>query len=244
MPENALASLAYNGSRGITTRGRTPIAVTNTESLKQRTVEVFPAGYTTLLSIVQGIAFGFLATGEVVATLGGHGPPTEFGIAATAGTFLAIVTVTYMYVWFTLVLRWVPSILDTLIPFSLGSLEIVMAVTVNSPEVWFLSVTGMQVVGLLAFAHSALRCRNSMFEREEDFRRVKSLLNLLVTVSALGAVLSVGTAILMIEFPVVRIVAVLLAWLLPALAAIALVWSSERALSRLYSSHGLVRWLN
>jgi hypothetical protein len=44
----------------------------------------------------------------------------------------AILIVSYQYIWFSTVMRWTPTFLDTLVPYALGAAEIIPAILIAS----------------------------------------------------------------------------------------------------------------
>lgn len=89
---------------------------------ERRLVEAVDHGfremYLTLTSIIQGVAFGFLAE----RTFNGQNPTVEQRIAFTI-CFMMIVTVWQEYMVGSTVFVWTPTLLDSVIPFAIGMTE-------------------------------------------------------------------------------------------------------------------------
>jgi hypothetical protein len=78
--------------------------------------------YLQLLSIIQGFAFGFLATTTLEHK--GQLDPAEW--VALAGCLATIVVVWQDYMVGATAFAWVPTLLDTIVPFGLGIAEFAM----------------------------------------------------------------------------------------------------------------------
>jgi hypothetical protein len=93
--------------------------------LRRRAAEVFPAGYLTLIAIIQGVALGTAIVATQQQLLSQHGTLERLTVEAQAlGVFMAIVIITHRYLVLTVNARRTPTIFDTLIPYALGVGEI------------------------------------------------------------------------------------------------------------------------
>ncbi len=216
-----------------------PIEVLDEASLRDRSVEIFPSAYATLLSIVQGIALGLLVTQFANTVKGKHGIDRLAVISESVASFSCVVVIYYMYVWFVLIVRWAPTILDTLIPFGLGTAQIGAILSIPKHENWILWIAGVQFAGTIAFLHSFLRSRPDMFS-ERDFKAIRRLLRTLMISTASGFVLALVLYLFMDEH-VDEWFALILSLIVTAIG-IALTAISERSLSAMYRRNGL-RWL-
>jgi hypothetical protein len=85
--------------------------------LVQRSLELSPTGYLTIISIIQGVALALLAERTI--------PHLSWLVGVQAfAVLIMLVFVFYFYMAMTVLLRWPPSILDALLPFVVGALEI------------------------------------------------------------------------------------------------------------------------
>jgi hypothetical protein len=98
--------------------------------LKTRVVDIFPVGYLTLMAIIQGAAFAALFITIQQDGLFAHGWTLHawLALSQSLATGLTVAIVTHEYLLLKVVVRWVPTIFDTLIPYLLGFGEIWMAV--------------------------------------------------------------------------------------------------------------------
>jgi hypothetical protein len=160
-----------------------PLAVQslNAAVMRARSVEIFTGAYVTLLSIVQATALGLLAvkSSEQLKARGNQAALATESIAV----LLAIVLVFYMYVWFVLLVRWTPTILDTLIPFGLGTAEIAATESIGDHRTWVLRMAVLGAVGALGFWHSGWRATQDLFDSPEDYSRIHKLLFRLLEVT-------------------------------------------------------------
>lgn len=208
-------------------------------TLSARSAELFPNAYSTLLSVVQGLALGLLAAKLPMLTAAkGHAAASWWEAAATT---VAVVLIYYTYVWFVLVARWAPTVFDTLIPFVLGGLEVAVAVTVGDPRAWLIWTAALEVGGIGALTHTLIRLHSRAFAVDVAFRRIQKLLKRLSFGLLLGVVF-VGAALL---YPQVDTAPEqVMPWMCGGtiLLAVVMVVLSERTLTGVYADHGLNRW--
>ncbi len=223
-----------NGDSSLTDR----IQVLDREVLRERTVAIFPGAYTTLLSIVQGLALALLVSrfAEVVTSTN----DTRLAWVQLAMSATLIVLIYYMYTWFVLVVRWPPTVWDTVIPLALGGLEAGLILGLGSTSHWLLASALMLIGGAAAFFHSILRLRPEMFAESRVHDLLRRVLMQLMFASVGGALVSS------------------LSWLwtrgghewsitLGTTAAITslgivMIWVSEIAVSKVFRMNGL-RWI-
>jgi hypothetical protein len=206
--------------------------------LQKRSVDVFPSAYATLLSIVQGIALGTLAISLVPVWQQREGIELWALLGEGLLTAAALVVVYYNYVWFLLVFRWAPGVLDTVIPFMLGAGEIALASMVGNHFAWCIAFAVLYGFGGLGFWHTLHRGSRAMFASQMTFRLARRLLIGLAWLSAAGTPLGVIAALFTINFGATSALAYAFVTLI---AAVAMIVMSEQALRRIYDEHALVR---
>lgn len=127
--------------------------------LKTRVVEIFPVGYLTLMAIIQGAAYAALFITIQQDGLLAHGWTLHAWLALvqSLATGLTVVIVTHEYLLLTVVVRWVPTVFDTLIPYLLGFGEIWMAVATGQRTSWWTALASLCAVAVFAFWHTRTR---------------------------------------------------------------------------------------
>lgn len=118
--------------------------------------------YLTLLSIVQGVAIGFLG-----ASMPSQPVVSEWLLFAA--TFAMIVLVWAEYNMGVAGLSWIPTFRDALIPFALCITEIFLSKLLKQPRYWFYSAALFCVIGFFAFLNMHTRARRYP-ENEEVLR--------------------------------------------------------------------------
>lgn len=132
-----------------------------TETLQGRTTSAFPGAYLTLTSIIQAVALGLLANETaVIADETGIGWDVFLRILLI---FMLLVLTTYHYIAILSLFRWAPDIVDTLIPFLLGSTEIWAIKRLNEPTYMWWGVAAFLALGCLGFLNSRARTAQDMF---------------------------------------------------------------------------------
>lgn len=217
------------------------------ETLRRRTVDIFPAGYLTVMAIIQGVALGLLVQQLVGRVFGSAHPAILIGEGAA--NFLAIVVASYEYLWFTTIMRWTPTFLDTLVPYLLGVAEIVPVLLLSRFNWWWISTVVLFAVGGLAFWHTIWRSSAGMFKAppttgspdnriRPGYPRLVRLLWKLIGSCAAMTLAGTTIYILMINFRVPDWTHALLPWTVTA-SATAIVLLSELSLKKFYSDYGL-----
>lgn len=222
-----------------------------TETLRKRTLDIFPAGYLTVMAIIQGVALGLLLQQLLGAGGGGvfRSPHPGALISEAVASFLAIVVASYEYLWFTTIMRWTPTFLDTLVPYLLGVAEIVPVLLLGRFTWWWISTVVLFAVGGLAFWHTIWRSSPGMFEdprpaaqagrdSHPGYRVLLRLLRKLV--GSCGAMTAGGIVIyvLMINFRVPGWTDTVLPWFV-TLSASVIVLLSELSLRKFYRDYRL-----
>ncbi|MGZ3681504.1 MAG: hypothetical protein ACXWQR_24315 [Ktedonobacterales bacterium] len=117
-------------------------------SVAQRLKGQFAPGYLTLASIIQGVALSALVV-RVESTY------TNFDAVAwllTVTTFLVIVDIWHEYLMMVLAYVWLPTLLDSLIPFGFVAAELFLGHFVyGNVRGWLLAYAGCFLVGAVAW---------------------------------------------------------------------------------------------
>lgn len=124
--------------------------------LRKRAIEIFPIGYLTLIAIIQGAVFGLLVV-TASAKLTEHHRQFLVILAVVAQSltvFTAIIVVTQLYVQLTVLVRWVPSAVDTVLLYLIGLSELIMAITIGIAWAWWAALALLLAVGALSFIRS------------------------------------------------------------------------------------------
>lgn len=108
----------------------------------------FPASYLTVLSIIQGVAFGVLIFNGANALKNGVAVSEPVFILISFGT---LVIVWYEYSWLVRIFAWQPTVADAAIPFVLGASEALLTFFFESPFRWTLATITFVVAGAFAY---------------------------------------------------------------------------------------------
>lgn len=205
--------------------------------LMRRVAEVFPAGYLTIIAIIQGVALGAAILTTQQQLLGQQSIIDDFIVAVQAlGVFAAIVIITHRYLVLTVNARWTPTIFDTLIPYALGVGEISAALLIGHDTAWWAAVSVLFLIAVGAFAHTYIRESQTPLPggtRESLASRIfwcSSLLAYSTTVTILSAN-QIGPRWLYIAFPSAA-----------TIGAIVVAFIGERSQNKLYDKFGIPRW--
>ena len=150
----------------------------------------FAPAYLTLTSIIQGVALSVLAA-RVEATY------PQFGATdwlLTIATFLMFVTLWHEYLMQALAFVWMPTLLDSLVPFAFLACELVAAHFVYHGLRWWLLALGLSlVVGGAAQLLTLTQARHLGEENRDlvgalrPYSRVRAALSAIIIVASLGA---------------------------------------------------------
>jgi hypothetical protein len=141
----------------------------DTSVLKERIIDVFPDGYLTIVAIIQGAAFGLLFITAQKQFSGHIGfLHSVVVVLETLATAIAIMIVTHQYILLTMMVRWTPTFLDTLVPYFLGFGEIWLSSTVGSSATWWLGMAWLCAAAIFAFWHTSARTPASTFGKFRD----------------------------------------------------------------------------
>jgi len=209
----------------------------SSEVLKRRVVEIFPAGYLTIIAIIQGVALGAAIVTTQQQLLDQRSTTNRFTVEAQAlAVFVAIVVITHRYLVLTIDDRWAPTIFDTLIPYALGVGEITTAVAIGRNAAWWIAVSALFLAAIGTYVHTYIRSPRMSFPpgNHKSMLIRMSYCAALVTYSITVAVLAANGIIpgwLNIILPCVTII-----------GAIAVAINGERSQNRLYDAYGIPRW--
>ncbi len=138
------------------------------ETVSQRLKGQFAPAYLTLTSIIQGVALAFLAA-RVEATYPQF-DATDWLL--TAATFVGFFAVWNEYLMQALAFVWVPTLLDSLVPFAFLACELFMGHFVyNNLRGWLLTLSLIFVVGGAAQILTITQAR-SLADENRDITRV------------------------------------------------------------------------
>lgn len=168
------------------------------EVFRARLDAYFPTNYGTLLSVVQGLALAVIVAR--VFQLLEEKLDVELVIAYVqlAVVFMAVIAVYFSYVWFQVYARWEPRLSDTAIPFALGALESVTAITAGRGLVWVWVFAAFQLSGIVALAHTSLRLRRPD-TGAQAYTAIRALLGKLRIVIGVNVLVSVFALALSIK---------------------------------------------
>ena len=142
------------------------------EIISQRLKGQLAPAYLTLTSIIQGVAFAFLAT-RVEATYAGF-DTTDWLL--TTATFVGFLTLWNEYLMQILMFVWVPTLVDSLVPFAFLASELFTAHFVyHSLRSWLLSLGLTFVVGTIASIVTSMQARTLPEENRDVARALTPL---------------------------------------------------------------------
>lgn len=145
-----------------------PAATTVGERLKAQ----YAPAYLTLTSIIQGAAITTLVA-RVEAT------STSFTAAnwlLVATTFLSFVLIWHEYLMQALAYVWMPSLVDSLVPFAFLAVELFVAHFVyGDPRAWLLSASIAYAIGLVASRATIVQARGQSAENQGVLRAIGSV---------------------------------------------------------------------
>jgi hypothetical protein len=211
--------------------------------LAQRSGEIFPQGYLTNISIIQGVALGVLLE-QTFRALSAHGVhPHAPIILESAFSLVALMTVSYEYLWFSTVVRWTPTFRDTAVPVVLGVGEIVPPFLLTSQSGWWFATAVYVALGGLAFLNTASRLHKQMFTDGENwYLRIRHLLINLAGVcfGTVAVFAGVGLAIRIWPDAGSLVASVASAVITASIAGFIILYS-EKIINDLYEGYGIIR---
>lgn len=215
------------------------------EILRSRSLDLFPQGYQTTISIVQGVALAALAD-RTINALQEPEPRTVEVLLQSAFTLVSIILVSYGYLWFSVLMRWVMTFRDIAVPFALGMGEIVAALLVGHPVAWWGAIAAFAALACLAYGNTWDRLDSDAFGERDDARErepglvVRQLLIRLMAccLAVAGVASGVAVAVYHEWHPGVLAVA---GPLLLGIPAALVIWMSEREIGRVFRAYLLDR---
>jgi hypothetical protein len=161
MPRGTAGEGPRTSAAAEATEGAAPIA--------GRLKSQFAPAYLTLASIIQGVALSALVV-RVESTY------TSFDAVAwllTAATFLVIVDIWHEYLMMVLAYVWMPTLLDSLVPFAFVAAELFLGHFVyGNTRGWLLAYAGCYLLGAIAWVLQNTQARLLANEN----RRIKDVL--------------------------------------------------------------------
>ena len=139
--------------------------------LRKRISDIFSAGYLTLVAIIQGVAFGVVLSTARHAVFSGPVDSRLTSLAQTLAVLVAIIVVTNQYFLLTEMVRWTPTVLDTVIPYALGMGEVGSALTVGDNSLWWGAVSILIFASVMSFLYSGMRATEEVFGSMKDLHR-------------------------------------------------------------------------
>jgi hypothetical protein len=130
-----------------------------------RSLEVSASSFTTIVSIIQGVALAILADNTFR-----HRSPLVYLQSLTL--LLVLVCVFYTYVNISILLRWAPSFLDCLLPFAIASLEIPPAYFLGDVAAWNTLLAALWLCGACGFFITIKWSPPSHFGAEREAHRI------------------------------------------------------------------------
>jgi hypothetical protein len=212
--------------------------------LKARVIDIFPVGYLTLMAIIQGAAFGLLfATIQLGRFFGpGWSLHTWLVLTQSFATGLTIVIVTHQYILLTVVVRWVPTISDTLIPYLLGFGEIWMARATGHSISWWTALSSLCAVAAFAFWHTRTKTMQGAFGNKHFiYQRQRKYIAKQMAFSIIMLLVSVTTAVLNSQraFPALLNIGLTLG---VTLLGVSILTLGARNQNKLYDEYRIPRW--
>ena len=140
--------------------------------LVRRIEDSFATGYQTMTAIIQGVALVILVTTSASAVFGSTSSSQVATAASQAVAVLVIIIFTTdQYFQLTAATRWLPSTIDTAIPYLTGAGEAIAALSLGDNTRWWGGIAWSLLAGVIGFGHSAVRATPEGFEGIEDYYR-------------------------------------------------------------------------
>ncbi len=130
--------------------------------IRERTKDQFPSVLLTLLSIVQALALGMLWTHiEESPFLFEPSFSAAFYWSQAVVTFLSMLLIWLLYVNTVMRFRWVPGIVESVLPFFIGLLEFVMVATMGPDLIglWFVLFAAICAIASYSAHQTFVRAR-------------------------------------------------------------------------------------
>src|SRR5215467_2421392 len=151
------------------TMNKTTLEDTESDDIAERLKSQFAPAYLTLASIVQGVALSTL----VVRVESSYPGFNAVAWLLSITTFLVILDIWHEYLMLVLAYVWLPTLLDSIVPFAFVATELFLAHFVyGNVRGWLLAYAGCVLVGIAAWF-----LRNAQGRKlDEENRRVRNRL--------------------------------------------------------------------
>jgi hypothetical protein len=106
--------------------------------LKSTSEELFRHGYLTLLGLGQAVAFHLLS--EKFFHLYESGALNFYIIIFSLATVMALIHTWNEYFMVLSLFRWIPTLIDAMIPFAIFIAEVFLAKNINDPFIWLIAM--------------------------------------------------------------------------------------------------------
>jgi hypothetical protein len=213
-----------------------------TPALRRRTSDTFPTGYLTIIAIIQGVALGIWVSSVIPLVLSTGDVAVRISIAGEGiAGFASILIVSYQYIWFSTVMRWTPTFLDTLVPYVLGVTEIVPAILIKSEFRWWVSMAVFLLAATAALVHTVFRSSARMFPGKPlPYREIRRLLiRLSICCTALMAGSSLTALLIGLSIAPSGFTAAM-PWIITSVGPV-MILLTERSLTAVYAAYGVSR---
>jgi hypothetical protein len=159
------------------------------ESVATRLKEQFAPAYLTLTSIIQGVALSTLVLR--IETTSDHFSAADWLMAIA--TFLGFLLVWHEYLMQALAYVWLPTLLDSAVPFAFLVAELFMAhFAYGNQRAWLLAAGLGFMVGVLAWGTSRSQAGTQALENRGVLRAVAGMLRARLALTVLPIVLYLG----------------------------------------------------
>jgi hypothetical protein len=169
--------------------------------LLNRIEDNFATGYQTMTAIIQGVALVILVTTSAHAVFGRAATSQVVTAASQAVAVLVIIIITTdQFFQLATATRWLPTTVDTAVPYLIGVGEAVAALSLGDNTRWWSSISWSMLAGVIAFGHSAARATPQGFEGIEDYygrfvRDVRRSRDICLALCAYAVVLAVTSTL-------------------------------------------------
>lgn len=148
----------------------------NGQKYKEDLERLFPSIYLTMLSMIQGVVFGFLLYNLYLNNLYPNFrqfPDYKIQQYITFGIFFLISLFTLILIWYdylyNIVLRRCPNFKDAIFPFLFGIFQVGMAFNLTKPPVCMIFAIGVGFVGCLAYHNTRIAYLKFIKYKEEIY---------------------------------------------------------------------------
>jgi hypothetical protein len=205
--------------------------------LIQRSVETSPSVYLTITSIIQGVALGLLAEKAIP-----HLSPLV--IAQAIGVFAILVLLFHFYIVTTILLRWAPSVLDALVPFIVGAVEIPPTFYLGHTVRWSGSVAFLWLVGSLGLVSSRYSIPANGFRNVPEAEgALIRLLGQMLSVTVVSTILTAACSLLAWHYRPYQSCWAFVAPVITVMSVAAIATIMEYRVREVYSYYGIERTL-